>query len=204
MCSIQYTYKHTPPPLLLKDKSISFHIKRNRHKSELVRGHRRAWPLHQEKKALPTGEEECDEAGFFGHVQLEARATEDVFYHSFWPASPLQEGQELLGFLCLLLVKRQRDKVRWTWQECMSCCKTLSVNRFYDKKMYQNCWLLTLWVRKVLSWCLSSVYIQYRVSSYWPKKMCDKINLIQHPQKTRFMMAESVGFFQTSLNLGLA
>ena len=39
--------------------------------------------IREKKGALPTGKEECDEAGFFGHVQLEAGAAEDVFYHSF-------------------------------------------------------------------------------------------------------------------------
>lgn len=62
----------------------------------------------KEERALPTGKEECDEAGFFGHVQLEAGTTEDVFYHRFWAAGSLQEGQELLGFLCLL-TKKERE-----------------------------------------------------------------------------------------------
>ncbi len=35
------------------------------------------------QRALPTGEEECDETGFFGHVQLEAGTAEDIFDHSF-------------------------------------------------------------------------------------------------------------------------
>lgn len=38
--------------------------------------------IQEVKRTLPTGKEECDEAGFFGHVQLEARATEDIFDHS--------------------------------------------------------------------------------------------------------------------------
>lgn len=37
----------------------------------------------RDERRLPTGEQERDEAGFFGHVQLEARAAEDVFYHGF-------------------------------------------------------------------------------------------------------------------------
>lgn len=35
------------------------------------------------RRALPTGKEECDEAGFFGHVELEAGAAEDVLHHGF-------------------------------------------------------------------------------------------------------------------------
>lgn len=35
--------------------------------------------LYVGRRELPTGEQECDEAGFFGHVQLEAGAAEDVF-----------------------------------------------------------------------------------------------------------------------------
>lgn len=50
----------------------------------------------------PTGEQERDEAGFFWQVEFEARAAEDVFDHGLRSASPLQEGQELPGFLRVL------------------------------------------------------------------------------------------------------
>lgn len=56
----------------------------------------------------PTSEEECDEAGFFWQVELEAGAAEDVLDHGLGSAGPLQEGQELLGFLRFLKHNRER------------------------------------------------------------------------------------------------
>lgn len=60
----------------------------------------------QHRIMSPTSKEECDEAGFFWQVELEAGAAEDVLDHGLGSAGPLQEGQELLGFLRVLKHKR--------------------------------------------------------------------------------------------------
>ena len=58
---------------------------------------------------LPTGQEEGDEAGLLGHVELEAGAAEDVLHHGLRAARPLQEGEELFGLLRLLWGGGDRD-----------------------------------------------------------------------------------------------
>lgn len=55
------------------------------------------------RRVLSTSEEEGDEAGLLGHVQLQTGATEDVFHHGLRASGPLEEGEELFGLLCLLM-----------------------------------------------------------------------------------------------------
>lgn len=49
-----------------------------------------------------TGQQESDQAGLLGQVELQAGPAEDVLHHGLRAAGPLQEGQELLGLLGVL------------------------------------------------------------------------------------------------------
>lgn len=55
-----------------------------------------------------TCQQEGDEAGLLRQIELEARATEDIFHHSLRTACPLKKGQELLCFLGVLVEKRRK------------------------------------------------------------------------------------------------